>query len=51
MLKCSLLAAIRYVLSDIAAEFMGRGEQIHLNSLSYSEIREATPIEINDFAS
>lgn len=36
--------------SDIATEFRERGWQIHVNPLSYSEIREATPLEINDFA-
>ncbi len=36
--------------SDIATEFRGRGWQIHVNPLSYSEIREVTPLEINDFA-
>lgn len=36
--------------SDIATEFRGRGWQIRMNPLSFSEIREETPLEINDFS-
>ncbi len=36
--------------SDIATEFRGRGWQIKVNPLSFSEIREITPSKINDFS-
>lgn len=35
--------------SDIATEFRGRGWQIPVHPLSFSEIREVTPPSVNDF--